>query len=464
LHVPGTDFLRRLPLFSDLSETDLERLHDMASRLTVPEGERFIEEGTAGDALYVIIDGEVEITHRERSREVVLATRESGEFIGEMSLLEDAPRSASARALRETELLVIRRAAFQTLLSCSPSAPLTILRTVTSRLRSTESLLMQQQKLAALGTMAAGLAHELNNPAAAIQRSSAHLREALTEWGRATTALGALSPDDLMVLNEIHRGLEAPPTASATDALARTAQEDEVQGWLDEQGTERSWEMAPVLVAAGWDRSRLAVLGERLPGIPVAALMGWLGAGAAVYGLVNEVGQSAHAISEIVRAAKTYSYLDQAPVQEVDVHESLESTLVILRHKLKEGISVERDYASDRLRIEAYGSELNQAWTNLIDNAVDAMGGRGELRLRTYAKGDTVVVEIKDDGPGIPEEVQARLFEPFFTTKPPGQGTGLGLHLVYNTIVQRHNGQIRVFSQPGATCFQVTLPVRLARG
>jgi len=178
---------------------------------------------------------------------------------------------------------------------------------------------------------------------------------------------------------------------------------------------------------------------------------------------VEEVQQSTQRISQIVNAVKSYAYLDQAPIQEVDVHESLENTLTILRHKLKQGITVNRHYAPDLPCIEAYGSELNQVWTNIIDNAIDAMQGSGELTLRTYARVECVVVEIGDNGPGIPPEIQPRIFDAFFTTKPPGSGSGLGLHTSYNIVAHRHKGRIQVRSQPGVTCFQVTLPVRLQR-
>jgi signal transduction histidine kinase len=189
----------------------------------------------------------------------------------------------------------------------------------------------------------------------------------------------------------------------------------------------------------------------------------WLAADSSVQALLDEVGSSAEAMSEIVKAVKTYSYLDQAPIQEVDVRESLETTLVLLRPKIKAGVSIKREYSDDVPRIEAYGSELNQVWTNIIDNAIDAMESRGQLVLRTDARDGDVIVEIADSGPGIPSELQPRIFEPFFTTKPPGVGTGLGLHIAYNIVVHKHHGQIQVSSSPGETLFRVALPVRLAR-
>ena len=197
---------------------------------------------------------------------------------------------------------------------------------------------------------------------------------------------------------------------------------------------------------------------EKLP-----VVVRWLAATSSVYGLLDEMGQGAGAIFEIVEAVKTYSYLDQAPIQEVDVRETLESSLVLLRPRLKMGVSIRRDYADDVPRVEAYGSELNQVWTNIIDNAIDAVQGKGELELRTYPADSTVVIEITDNGPGIPPEIQQRIFEPFFTTKGPGAGTGLGLHVAYNIVVHRHHGQIQVASRAGETRLRVILPVRLDR-
>jgi signal transduction histidine kinase len=427
-----------------------------------------LQEGEPGDALYVVLDGELEITKRQGGQDILLAVSRAGEFLGEMSLLEQTPRSASVRTLRESRLLVISQAAFQTLLSCSPSAPLTILHTLTSRLRNNESVLMQNEKMAALGTLAAGLAHELNNPAAAIRRSAAQLRDALTEREHLAAELSTLTndPDRAKIVSTLQEETaKRTTTPIPSDPLTLSDQEDELQEWLEHHSVEQAWELAPVLVSFGWDRDELERLTEHFSTIQLPVVVRWLAASSSVYGLLEELAKSAEAISEIVKAVKTYSYLDQAPVQEVDVEESLENTLVILRPKIKAGISIARDYADDLPRIEAYGSELNQVWTNIIDNAIDAMRGQGELVLRTYTKDDDViVVEITDNGPGIPPEIQPRIFEPFFTTKAPGVGTGLGMHIAYNIVVHKHNGQIQVASKPGETQFRVTLPRRLAKG
>ena len=218
-----------------------------------------------------------------------------------------------------------------------------------------------------------------------------------------------------------------------------------------------------MLVSFGWEVGELDEVAGHFSEEQVPLVISWLAFGCQAHALLDEVGKGATRISEIVKAVKGYSYLDQAPVQQVDIHKGLEDTLIILKHKLKSGITLKREYAPNLPRIEAYASELNQVWTNIIDNAADAMQGQGEITLRTYAKGDDVVVEITDTGPGIPPDVQAHIFEAFYTTKPQGVGTGLGLHIAYNIVVDKHNGRIEVESKPGATTFRVTLPVQLAR-
>ncbi|MGQ0604942.1 MAG: sensor histidine kinase [Anaerolineales bacterium] len=456
------ELLRRLPLFADLPDADLRALYQTAETLSLPAGEWLMREGEPGDNVYVMLEGGVEISKRSGEQEMVLTRRGPGDFIGEMALLEERPRSASVRTMEDSRVLKINKRAFTNILHASPSAALALLRTVTERLRNTEAMLRQNEKMAALGTLAAGLAHELNNPAAAVRRSAVQLQETLTRWQRQTAELGGLTQSS--AFHELQAEI-APRVASPLDLdpLTRSDREAALQTWLEARGASEAWELAPVLVAFGWGIEYLNRLSEAFPGAALASVARWIVTGCSALALLAELGTGAERISEIIAAVKAYTHLDQAPIQEVDVHEGLENTLVILKHKLKHGITIRRDYAPDLPRIEAFGGELNQLWTNLIDNAIDAMQGQGELALRTGAEGAQVIVEIGDNGSGIAPDIQSRIFEPFFTTKPPGAGTGLGLHIAHN-IVRRHHGDIRVTSQPGATVFRITLPIQLQRG
>ena len=243
------------------------------------------------------------------------------------------------------------------------------------------------------------------------------------------------------------------------DRLGRSDREYEVAGWLEKRGIESGWELAPTLVSLGFDQAELQVLAEDFNASEFPVVAEWLRCTHTIYSLLCEIGLGTSRISEIVKALRNYSYMDQAPIQCVDVHEGLDDTLVILRSKLKSGVTVRKEYDEGLPDIDAYGSELNQVWTNIIDNAIDAMGGRGALVLRTRREDACVVVEIEDNGPGVPEEIQSKLFDPFFTTKPPGEGMGLGLNISRNIIVQKHQGEISLSSQPGRTCFEVRLPI-----
>jgi len=453
--------LRKSPLFEGLSDEELGQLMDMAEPVTLRPGEILIKQGELGDSAYVVISGDFEVQKQSGQSLIKIDVRNPGDVVGEMALLSRAPRNATLIAKTDGEVLRIPQEAFEKLLVSSTTAAMAVLHWVIVRLTQNESLLHQQEKMAALGTMSAGLAHELNNPAAAAQRSASQLREIQSKWLDLTHQIERAALDENQVnwlddfIREAARRFEAP---LKLDALEKIDLVDQLQSWLEASGVESAWELAPAMVNFGWNSESLENLKTSLSPSLFSLSIQWLGAGCLMMGLLSEVLQTTERISQIVHAVKSYAYLDQAPLLEVDVHEGLENTLVILQHKLKKGVVVKRDYSPNLPHIQAYASELNQVWTNIIDNAVDAMNGKGEIRIKTYQEDNRVVVEITDNGPGIPEEIQTRIFEPFFTTKAPGHGTGLGLHISHDIIANRHHGQLMVESKPGQTKFKAILP------
>jgi len=452
--------LRRVPLFAELSEEDLSWVADGGEPVELAGGDLLAGEGDPGDALFVIISGELQVVKRSRKTDVPIAVVGPGEVVGEMAIFESQPRMASVRAVCPSRVVRIGRDVVLELLGTRPSATLSMLRTVMGRLRSTEAMLREREKLAALGTLSAGLAHELNNPAAAVQRSAALLRDGLDRWAVATGALGTAVEDREHAAFVSELGAEVARRAGERAPLDPLDASDLAWGletFLADRGVADAGVLASALVGGGWDPADLERIEAKFPGDGLGRIATWVAAGSSVHALVDEVATGARRISEIVKAVKEYSYMDQAPVQRVDVRAGLDNTLVILRPKLKDGISIVREYQADLPEIEALGSELNQVWTNIIDNAIDAMGGSGQIRIRAFARDPDVVVEICDSGPGMPPEVRDRIFEPFYTTKPPGSGTGLGLHISHN-VVARHGGRINIRSQPGETCFEVCLP------
>jgi signal transduction histidine kinase len=455
------DVLRRIPLFAALDEEDLDWIAGSAAHVDVPAGEVLTNEGDPGDAMFAIVAGELDIVKRSRNAEVPIARLGPGEIVGEMAVLEALPRNATVLAATDACVVRIGRDVVLELVQTRPAAALSMIRTVMGRLRNTEAMLREREKLAALGTLSAGLAHELNNPAAAVQRSSRLLRDALGRWTAATQDLGSIVSDarDAAFVGALGADISRLAEAGGPrDPLEASDRIDEIERRLDAGGVADASSIAPLLVSGGWDPDRIGRIAAHFPGSAFGKVVDWIAAGAETEALVSEVATGASRISEIVRAVKDYTYMDQAPAQRIDVRTGIDNTLVILRPKLKDGVEVERDYAPDLPMIDAFGSELNQVWTNLIDNAVDAMGGHGHIRIRAFVRGDELVVEVCDDGPGMPPEVRERIFEPFYTTKPPGSGTGLGLHISYS-VVARHGGRLSVRSKPGETCFEAALPV-----
>jgi signal transduction histidine kinase/predicted CoA-binding protein len=459
------EFLKRVPLFASMPDHDLERLCEMITEIHLKPGDQLFAEGSPGDMAYIIEEGEIEILKASGGKNVLLAVRKSGEVIGEMSLLESAPRFASGKARTDSKLLAISHDQLDDLLNTSPSAARSLLFTITSRLRSTELMLRQSEKMAQLGTLTAGIAHELNNPAAAAQRGTSQLNIEMEKLLEAQIALSRLSLskeswDQLDNLTKFIR--ETASNHLDIDALERSDREFEVEDWLNSHNIADAWEFAPTIVDLGFSNEQLNEIADGFSADHLGKVIAWMGASFNSFTLLEEINQGSERISEIVKSLKSYVYLDQAPIQAVDIHEGLNNTLVMLRHKLKEGVEVKRDYDEEIPPIQAYGSELNQVWTNIIDNAIDAMNGKGEIKITTRHEGDWVIVDLEDNGPGIPEEIQEEIFSPFFTTKAVGKGTGLGLNISYK-IIEKHAGEVKVFSKPGKTRFQVSLPIDFSK-
>jgi PAS domain S-box-containing protein len=335
-----------------------------------------------------------------------------------------------------------------------------------NQLQEMQNQLIIQEKMASLGKLSAGMAHEMNNPASAVQRSAMQMQRMFLQLQDSYRKMGEFNLTGI----KLKKVMELDRLASRwvrqpieLDALERTDKELDIEDWLQSRGIENAGEIAPSLASMGCNQEDLSALAKEFNPQQFSVIINWLSYLHAIYSLLSEISLGTGRITEIVRALKTYTYMDQAPVQSVDVHEGLDNTLIILQNKLKGGITVRREYAEELPPIQAHGGELNQVWTNIIDNAVDAMAGKGMLVLRTRREDSWVAVEIEDNGSGIPEEIQARIFDPFFTTKPQGEGTGLGLNISRNIIVQKHQGRVAVSSKPGKTCFSIRLPIEFDR-
>jgi signal transduction histidine kinase len=454
--------LRPLPIFEGLTDGQLAELAEAGTEVPVEPGVELFREGEPADSWWVLVSGAIDLVRHVGREDAVVARMDvPGRWAGGFRAWDEhgvylaTGRGAAAGRVLRVPARVLRARSE----AWFPFGG-HLIQGLYHTARSIESTARQRESLVTLGTLAAGLAHEINNPASAAVRAVDALDGACAAL---VAAVGRLARDELpagrfAALEALRT--EATPPGPDLDPLARADREEALASWLARQGVGRPWALAPALAAAGVDLAWCERAAALLDGPALEPGLEWAASAFSVAALLGEMKASTRRISELVAAVRSYSQMDRAPMQATDVTEGLESTLVMLGHKLRGGVTVVRDYGDGVPRIEAYPGELNQVWTNLIDNAVDAMGGAGTLRLATRAEGASVVVEVGDTGPGMPPEVAARAFDAFYTTKDVGSGIGLGLDIARRIVVERHGGAIAIDPRPGGTVLRVTLPVR----
>jgi len=452
-------------LFPTLTNEQQQCLARYATLVDFEAGGVLFEEGGKADAFFVVLEGEVKVTKWVAGEETLLVIHHPGQFTGEISLLTGENVIATGRSVGKSKVLRIEADCLKDILAADAKIAGVILSALAERRPQAMMFTQQREKLASLGVMAAGLAHELNNPASAARRAASNLRERFAQQPALTSELcrAGFTPEQRESLISIqHRAVQQASTAEKLDPLESSDREEEILSWLEAENIGDAWKLAPTFVTAGATFPQLDEIKESFTPNGLESALRTLENTLSVQMLLDEVEQSATRISDLVTAVKAYAYMDQGSVQEVNVHEGIESTLTILAHKFrKKNVSVTRDYDKSVPTIIAHGSELNQVWTNVLDNAIDAVEAvesGGKVCIATSIDRGCVRVDIVDNGTGIPTEVQPRIFEPFFTTKDVGKGTGLGLDIAYRIVVGRHHGDMSVDSRPGHTCFSVWLP------
>jgi signal transduction histidine kinase len=459
------DDLRGLFLFDGVSDDQLRELIAAGKEVGFDEGTELFREGDPADFWWVLLDGRVDLVRRAgREEAVVMLTMDRpGVWAGGFQAWNPSSSYlATARSASAGRMLQVPSETLGDLTRAWFPFGVHLIEGFFQTVRSMDSLSRQREALIALGRLAAGLAHEMNNPAAATARAIDELGDTCQALLAALVRLAerSLLAEQFVAIDALRR--EIDPSTASSDPLAVADLEEALSDWLARHEVENSWHIAPALAAAGVDVRWCERAAEILHGDTLEPGLEWVAGTLSTQALLSEMKESTGRISALVDAVKSYSQLDRASLQLVDVTEGIESTLVMLRHKLRDDITVVRDYSADAPSVEANPGELNQVWTNLIDNAIDAIEGRGTLRISTRLDGEDLVVEIGDTGPGMPPAVQARAFEPFFTTKDVGKGTGLGLDISRRIVVDRHHGQITIDSRPDETVLSVRLPSRPA--
>jgi signal transduction histidine kinase len=450
-----------LSLFADLPDDQITWFISQSQELALKPDEIYVHQGDLADAMFVVLDGQLQV-RGELAGGLVTFVSKPGDVTGVLPFSRMKQFPLTGRALTASRVLRFPASLFPDFVQQMPELASRLVAVMSDRIREATRIEQQRDRLAALGKLSAGLAHELNNPASAAKRGASQLRASLKQIKDASHELGtrelsARQKTELETLeNSLIQNDEPPPHVLTISTL-----EDQLEAVLRSHGQNDLWQLAGNLARKGAKPEVLESLFASLEPDTARAALLRISASLEVAGLLSEIENSTSRISDLVRAIKEYTFMDQAPVQNVDVVKSLETTLIILNHRLKLGVEVERHYQPVPLLVNSFGSQLNQVWSNLIDNAIEAMHGQGKLRVRTYRDDSCVVVEIGDNGSGIPPDIQPHIFEPFFTTKGVGEGSGLGLDTVQR-IVKKHRGSIHVSSKPGDTRFQIFLPLSAA--
>jgi signal transduction histidine kinase len=450
--------LEQVPVFAGIPEDQAEWFISQSQELVLKPEEIYIRQGDPASTMFIVLEGQLQASGELGGESLTIQIKQ-GDITGVLPFSRMKIYPLTGKAVTNSRLLSFPAARFPELVQKMPELAGRLVGLMSDRIREATRVEQQRDRLAGLGKLSAGLAHELNNPASAAKRATSQLREMLKQVKEAAHALGAreLTAAQKAEIERVESSLiqrDGPPP----DTLTVATLEDQLDTVLRSHGQNDLWQLSANLARKGATPALLESLFASLDPDTARAALCRISALLEIYGLLNEIESSTARISDLVKAMKEYTFMDQAPVQNVDIVKSLETTLTIMNHKLKRGVTVERDYQPIPLLVDSFGSELNQVWTNLIDNAIDAMHANGTLRVRTFSDDACVVVEIGDSGPGIPPDVEPHIFEPFFTTKGVGEGLGLGLDTVQR-IVRKHKGSVQVFSKPGDTCFRVSLPM-----
>jgi signal transduction histidine kinase len=451
--------LKKVSHLGGLTEREFEWLGLRGTQRHEAAGTILFHEGEPASKMTIMLKGEIHV-RRERGASDALFIGRAGQITGFLPFSRMKGYGGVGYAATEIWAVEYDRSLFPEMLQAIPAMGQICVGILLDRVREVTRMEQQTEKLVALGKLAANLAHELNNPASAAQRAAGGLLDELRVYGREKFKLGALCMDERQ-LDRVRQwqesvALVAKPRQDDGPNLSR--QEDRISSWLAAHGVENAWQIAPELAEAGISADHLEPLGDMLDPKAAGVVLSQFASTLRAQRMTEAMIDSTARIFDLIKAIKDYSYMDQAPIQEIDIPKGLESTLSMLQSRLQ-NVEVVRDYEDCLPCISAYGSELNQVWTALIENALDSIQDRGKIELKAKVSGELLLVEVWDNGPGIAPDNLDRIFEPFFSTKPPGKGLGLGLDMV-TRIVRKHRGYVRVQSAPGATCFQVRLPLQ----